>query len=256
MNATLTINHNLAPAYNYRGKIYVYTDNVTAAVQQFTSALAIDPDMAEAYKIRGFLYIELKNSQNALNDLNKAIQLDDSDGMAYFYRGHLYNANEQFDRALEDLDRALVLMPPTGSSSSLFDPFSYDAGGIYLERAIANRGIQQLTKAVEDARKSVEMDPNYARSYITLGEMLIVNGDVEEAFKALNKAIQLDPNIAEAYYNRAVAYEITAITSKNYGYYELAAADLQKVLQVTTDAEIIEAANDGLRKMQSKGYIP
>ena len=109
---------------------------------------------------------------------------------------------------------------------------------------------------MEDARKSVELDPNYAHSYVTLGEMLIVNGDVEEAFTALNKAIQLDPNIAEAYYNRAVAYEVTAITSKNYGYYELAAADLQKVLLVTTDPDMIEAANEGLRNMQSKGYIP
>ena len=183
--------------------------------------MTIDPDMAEAYKLRGFLYIELKDSPNALNDLNKAIELDDSDGMAYFYRGHLYNANEDFDRALDDLNRALVLTPTAGSQPPRsFDPFRYDAGGIYLERAVANRGKQQLTEAVEDAKKSVELDPNYARSYVTLGEMLLVNGDVEEAFKALSKAIQLDPNLAEAYYNRAVAYEVTAITNKNYSYYE------------------------------------
>jgi len=256
MDAALAINTNLAPAYNYGGNIYIYSYNITGAVQDFTNALAIDPDMAEAYKLRGFLEIELKRSAEALADLNKAIELDDADAMAYFYRGHLYNSNEDFDKALDDLNRALALNPPAGSATTTFDPFRYDAGGINLERAVALRGKQQLTLAVEAGRKAVELDPNYARAYVTLGEMLIVNGDLEEALTTLGKAISLDPNLAEAYYNRAVAYEVTAITSKNFNYYDLAAADLKMVLKVTTEPNIIAAANDGLRAMQSHGYIP
>jgi tetratricopeptide (TPR) repeat protein len=256
MSSALAINHNLAPAYNYRGKIYIYTDNITGAVQEFTSALALDPDLAEAYKLRGFLEIELKHSAEALADLNKAIELDATDAMAYFYRGHLHNANEDFDKALDDLDRALALNPPAGSATATFDPFSFDAGGIHLERAVALRGQQQLSLAVEAGRKSVELDPNYARAYVTLGEMLIVNGDLEEALIILSKAILLDPNLAEAYFNRAVAYEVTAITTKNFSYYDVSAADLRMAIKVTSDPNIIEAANAGLRAMQSHGYIP
>jgi len=191
-----------------------------------------------------------------MSDLNKAVELDDSDAMVYLYRGHLHNANGNFDKAVDDLDRAIVLGSSMEASLTTADPFNLDLAAIYIERAVANRGVQQLTKAVADAKKSVELNPNYARSYVTLGEMLIVNGDVQEALKTLSKAIQLDPNIAEAYYNRAVAYEVTAMMSQNYSYYELAAADLKKVIQVTTDPDIIEAANEGLRKMESKGYIP
>ncbi len=109
---------------------------------------------------------------------------------------------------------------------------------------------------MEDSRKAVELDPNNARAYVTLGEILIVNDDLEEAFTALNKAISLDPHLAEAYYNRAVAYQVTAITTKNYNYYDLAAADMRMVLKVATDPDISEAANEAVRAMQSHGYIP
>jgi tetratricopeptide (TPR) repeat protein len=137
-----------------------------------------------------------------------------------------------------------------------FNPFNFDEGGIHLERAVALRGKQQLTLAVEAGRKAVQLDPNYARAYVTLGEMLVVNGDLEEALTILGKAISLDPGLAEAYYNRAVAYELTAITTKNFNYYDLSAADLRMVIKVSTDPGIIESANAGLRAMQSHGYIP
>jgi tetratricopeptide (TPR) repeat protein len=125
-----------------------------------------------------------------------------------------------------------------------------------MERALANRGKQQLTQAVEDVRKAVELNPTYAPYQVNLGEFLTINGEPEEAIKVLSQAIKLDPNIAEAYINRAVAYEVYAIMTENYSWYENSAADLRQAIKITKDPALIEAANEGLRKMQSKGYIP
>ncbi|MCX6008266.1 MAG: hypothetical protein NTZ34_13545, partial [Chloroflexi bacterium] len=142
------------------------------------------------------------------------------------------------------------------SDSSSFGPFKYDVDGMYLERAISYRGKQQLTLAVADARKAVELNPKYAPAQVTLGEFLTVNGDVEEGIKVLTQAIKLDPTIAEAYINRAVAYEIMAAIKKDNSWYYPSAEDLRQAIRLSTDQELIEAAKDGIRKMQSKGYIP
>jgi hypothetical protein len=69
-------------------------------------------------------------------------------------------------------------------------------------------------------------------------------------------AIQLDPNIAEAYINRAVAYEIYAIQNKDNTWYIQSAADLRKAIELSDNQDLIDVANEGIRKMQSKGYIP
>ncbi len=66
----------------------------------------------------------------------------------------------------------------------------------------------------------------------------------------------MTPNLPEAYFNRAVAYEVFAIITKNYNYYDQSAADLQKVIKISKDPEQIEAAKASIRMMQSKGYIP
>ena len=151
------------------------------------------------------------------------------------------------------MNRALTLATTTGVST---DSEHVDVAGIYLERAVANRSKMKLTAAIADAKKAIEIEPKNARAYTTLGEMYIVNGDIEEAFHALNSAIKLDPNIPEAYLNRAMAWEIYAIRVKNLNYYENSAADLRMVIKLNKDPEQVEEAQAAIRRMQSKGFIP
>jgi len=205
--------------------------------------------------MRGLVYIVLKDPQHAIADLNKAVELDDSDPMAYLYRGHLNNANQDYDRAIDDLDRALVLASSSNIPVISGDPFHVDISSMYLERAISKRGKQLLNDAVEDAQKAVELDPGSALKYGTLGEILVTNADIENGLTAINKAIEIDPTIPENYINRAAAYDILAQQTKNPGYYALLAADLEKVIELSTDQLQIEDARASLRYMQSKGYI-
>jgi tetratricopeptide (TPR) repeat protein len=256
MNAALAINQNLAPAYNYRGKLNVNNGDLTQALSDFSNAIAIDPDMAEAYKMRGLVYVVLKDSQNAAADLNKAVQLNDTDPMAYFYRGHLYNANHDFDKAVDDLDRALVLGSSTDITLTTADPFKIDLASIYMERAISRRGKLLLNDAIADARKAAELDPGSALIQATLGELLITNADIENGLAAINKAIKIDPAVPENYINRAAAYDILSQTNKDPRYYALIAADMQKVIEISKDAQQVEDARASIRYMQGKGYIP
>ncbi len=252
-NRVIEINHNIAPAYSYIGLIYLITDNATNALGYFDRALQVDPDLAEAYKFKGVVYATFQQYDKAIENLNTAIQLEDTLAMAYYYRGHVYNNNQEWDRALDDLNRALTLGTTPGLST---DSEHLDLARIYLEHSLANRGKMQLNEAIADAQKATENDPNNARAFTILGEMFIINGDLDEAFDALNKSIKLDPNLPEAYFNRAMAWEIYAIQVNNYSYYENCAADLRMVIKLNKEPEQVEEAQAAIRRMQSKGYIP
>jgi adenylate cyclase len=61
--------------------------------------------------------------------------------------------------------------------------------------------LSQHSAAIEEARKAIEMAPNYADAYMTLG-LVYNHSDMEEkAVPVLQKAIRLNPYPPSAYYN-------------------------------------------------------
>jgi tetratricopeptide (TPR) repeat protein len=53
---------------------------------------------------------------------------------------------------------------------------------------------EELQRAVEAFSRSIELDPNLAKSQRSLGQALIRLGDRERAFEAWRRAVQLDPS--------------------------------------------------------------
>lgn len=54
-------------------------------------------------------------------------------------------------------------------------------------------------RAIESAKKAVELAPNLAAAHISLGDVLLGLGKEEESIKELQRALQLSPGNAEAY---------------------------------------------------------
>ena len=50
---------------------------------------------------------------------------------------------------------------------------------------------------------SLEINPNYAKSYFNYGLLLVLLEDVEEAKNNFDKVIEIDQNYAPAYFNKA-----------------------------------------------------
>ena len=61
-------------------------------------------------------------------------------------------------------------------------------------------------KAIVDFTKAIEMSPNFAEPYYDRGLVLSIQGNFTQAIADYSKAIELNPHFADAYNNRAVSY--------------------------------------------------
>jgi len=86
----------------------------------------------------------------------------------------------------------------------------------YFERGVLSQARNNITEAIANYDKALELDASYPPSYYNRGVCLTVTGDKEKALADFNKAIELKEDYVSAYNKR--------------GEYYLAAGDKEKAL--------------------------
>ncbi len=81
-----------------------------------------------------------------------------------------------------------------------------DLAGVLYNRGTANAKKGNLTQAIEDFTKAIEISPNDLMAYNNRGSAYAQQGNFIQAMSDFTKAIDLSPNDPVAYHNRAVAY--------------------------------------------------
>ena len=64
----------------------------------------------------------------------------------------------------------------------------------YFVRGLVHRERGEYVKALVEAEKAIELDPNYANAHILLATLLYYAGRPEEGLKRVKQAIQLNPH--------------------------------------------------------------
>ncbi|GAF85058.1 unnamed protein product, partial [marine sediment metagenome] len=100
---------------------------------------------------------------------------------------------------------------------------------IYNDRGSANSDIGQLSQAISNYTRAIELNPTYAEVYSNRGNTYCDLGQYIQAISDLNKAIELNPRYAEAYCNRGTAYYGLGQANK-------AISDLTKAIELKTIA--------------------
>jgi len=72
----------------------------------------------------------------------------------------------------------------------------------YLNAGVASFRLDDLKKAEDQYRLAIKSDPNYAKAYYKLGNLLADLGRKDEAEARYRLAIKSDLNFAKAYFNR------------------------------------------------------
>ncbi|MDR2638527.1 MAG: tetratricopeptide repeat protein [Helicobacteraceae bacterium] len=194
-----------------------YTENYTAAVEEFTKAVALNPDLKEAYRLRGDIYADLGAYKKAIADYDQALKLDGGYIIAYIKRGDAYYYISEYKKAIADYDRAIELEP--------------DNDATYASRANAYRNIGKYEKALADYNQTLKLNPQYERA---LKASWLINNCLNEdnikftytnSILIINMKKELNPNNAKSYYDigeiyhkrgtpdysQAIAYYVQAI---------------------------------------------
>ncbi|MEO5579838.1 MAG: tetratricopeptide repeat protein, partial [Gemmatimonadaceae bacterium] len=131
----------------------------------------------------------------------EAIRLEPNGVYAYRYYGNALKAVGRFDSAMVVIRKAQALEP--------LSP------GRTVSVALLHTTLGQYDRAISEAKKAIELNPDYADAYLSLGNVLLEQGKVAEAIAAFRRAPQMGNRmnsalaIAEATRgNRKAAMEI------------------------------------------------
>ncbi|RUR83499.1 hypothetical protein PCC6912_23320 [Chlorogloeopsis fritschii PCC 6912] len=112
-NQAISLDSNLAEAYNNRSVLFIDEDNYEKAIQDTRKAIRINPNFDVAYSNLGLAQLRQNNAFSAIDSLTKAIDCNCRLAAAYYYRGVAYNTismgEEHFRLAVADFERAYLL---------------------------------------------------------------------------------------------------------------------------------------------------
>jgi tetratricopeptide (TPR) repeat protein len=157
---------------------------------------------------------------------------------AYSLRGSVYRDQAEHDRAIEAYTMAIELDP---TDTGL--PFWYvSRGWIFYDQGDFDNAQGDLTAAITLGRPDA---PEMATAYNLLGLIASEEGNHEEALAHYNMAISIVPDEAVFYYNRAFAFY-------DLDDYESAIPDLERVLELSEDADLRTEVEEWLRILKQQ----
>ena len=146
-----------------------------AAVQR---ALQIDESLAEAHAALGMIEQNSWNFSEAEREHKRAVELNPNYATAHNWYGfYLRLVRARFDEALAEIRLAELLEPQS-------QVIATNLAQVYIDKG-------ELYAAIEEAKKVLELEPNFPGSYWAVGIVYRKQGRYEEAITELEKAVAL-----------------------------------------------------------------
>ncbi|MFQ5720652.1 MAG: tetratricopeptide repeat protein [Acidobacteriota bacterium] len=155
----------------------------------------------------------------ALESIDKAIDIEPDDYTNYYMRAHIYLAAGETEKSIADLARVLEINPyftdarntmgvayatlgDTASALAAFDAALDDPKYPFKQKVYYNRGDlyfnqEDFPKAIEEFRRALTVEPDYARAHFKLGKALQATGRAEEANREFDEVLRLVPPRSE-----------------------------------------------------------
>lgn len=139
---------------------------------------------------RFYRYLNKEENRRAREHFEQAIEYDPNFAMAYAMLGwtHAFDVMNGWSEARDDtLLRAQELATKAISLQEAL-PVAYFVKGLaYRER-------EEYVKALVEAEKAIEYDPNYANAHVLLATLLYYAGRPSEGLERIQKAMRLNPH--------------------------------------------------------------
>lgn len=155
-------------------------------------ALALDPDLSEAHVSYALvLHLVDLDWAGAKRHFQQAIELNPNSASAHYFLGYaILKIFGQFEQAIPEMKRAIELDPLSlVINTNLADCYVY---------------ARRYPEAIAQARKAIELEPNFAAAHIVLGTALELNGDLAGAKQEYEKGGQIQRASDPASYTQEV----------------------------------------------------
>ena len=146
-----------------------------------SKALAVDPDDAWARDQKGWVLLVQGRNEEAGAAFERALALNPSHVDAAGGLGWVLLRRGEFDKSFESFDKAMRM-----------SPYDQQLFTWYSGKAVANFGLKRYDQAIEEARQTIAINPNYVPwAHVTLVAALVLTGHDAEAREALQRYLAL-----------------------------------------------------------------
>ncbi len=144
----------------------------------------LDLDTDALDRLRGLGYLAVGSGATLVDDADRPDPKDVIHLHVGLERARRFLSDRLWDRALRQLEAVLIEDP--GNLAAL------------LDLATAQEGAGLVDEAVDTLKQALELDPEYPRIYVALGNMEFRRGDHEMALELLDAALEIDPRFLSA----------------------------------------------------------
>lgn len=245
----------LLSGYYYQ---YVVRDK-EQALAAYDQAIELLPERANSYLARAYFYLELGEYENAQADFETNLLLDNQATGAYPGLASIASVNNDIETERDYLEQA-VAISHNGLDERLDLAFhlvvndELDRGweivnevlaedpssaGAYAIRAIVHQAEQNQRRALADAAKALDLNPQHVFALFVRAELLLANEQYEEVIETAEQILEYKPEAYDAH--RLLFYAA-------YGLEDLVEAERQYELW-------LEVKPDFIQEYYSKGNM-
>lgn len=223
-NAAIERNPFQPGAYYTRGYIYLQTNQLEKAKNDFSEALIFAPENKTYIAMRADVLAGLKEYELALDDINRLLHREPKSAALHFEkgticlrRGDTICAQNAFIKATEYDSQnpanwsalGLVQLMQDNQDEALISlsksiEYGSKWAGDYINRGIIYYRIHNYRSALADYDKAITLSPNDAQCYYNRGVLRQELGDYNRALEDFTKAINIAPDQIEIYYQRGL----------------------------------------------------
>jgi tetratricopeptide (TPR) repeat protein len=158
--------------------------DMSAAVEQFTSAVENDPNNAAALNNLGQVLVRTGRAREAIQYFDRAIAIADGVWSYHFNRARAYGELKEWRQAIAGYTDAARLFPDDYATQ------------FNLARALQADG--NLTGAIEAYGRAAELAPGQPDFHLWYGQALEQTGRTRDAAVEYRRFLELDPNASQA----------------------------------------------------------
>lgn len=217
--------NSIKQAHYNRGITYLNDERYSEAITAFQNAITLDSDFTTAHYNLGLTYLKMETYPRAVDALQKTITLDGNYKAAHHALALAYLGQQELGKARDAAREALELDPnyqPALSLLEAIDP-SFTLPSIstaetqtstlpepehpvdpqpdvqskqetHHELGIAYLDAKMYSEASAEFQKATDLDPDFTAAHISLGEVYLETGHLDDAENAANAALRIDAN--------------------------------------------------------------
>jgi tetratricopeptide (TPR) repeat protein len=224
-NLAIQLDSTQVDFYYQRAVVNKILKNYYQVLADCKYVLEREPDRASARWLNAVALVKIENYQVALDSLDLHIKSFAKDPNGYCYRGICYERLDRLAEAIVDLDKAIAIQPgqpvfhhargrtrqKLGDFAGALADFDITIGrkpqaAVYDDRAEAHRCLGDLTAALADTDRALELNPKFINAYFRRGSIYTELGNLELALTNYSMTIDLDPQHTNALIQRSWIY--------------------------------------------------